>query len=375
VKDIGRETAQPSICIFTKFHPSIGGIETLTDVLARNWTAAGHRVTVVTDVADRPGDSRRFPFPIVRNPGPADLLRLVRGSDLVLHQNISLKMFWPLLFLRRPLVAVHHGTYCGDGRRRPWREAVKVWIARHWAHSASVSRAVKERVGCSGPVIPNCYDDAEFYNAGRPRGKDLIFLGRLVSDKGANVLLDALGKLRQQGMRPTLTIIGDGPERTKLVSQIQELQLEGQVRLAGWQSQKQIASALNEHKILVVPSVWNEPFGIVALEGAACGCVIVGSEGGGLPEAIGPCGVTFPNGDHRRLAAILSKLLANPERLEEFRRAAPAHLVAHRAEDVSAKYLAFFESVLELSPRRALLPSECPLPGCKKSEHLESHVG
>jgi glycosyltransferase involved in cell wall biosynthesis len=235
--------------------------------------------------------------------------------------------------------------------------------------------AVKKRVGCSGPVIPNSYDDAQFCDAGRQRPKDLVFLGRLVSDKGANVLLDALGELRRRGLRPTLTIIGDGPERSRLVSQIQALGLDGQVTFAGWQNQEQIARTLNEHKILVVPSLWNEPFGIVALEGAACGCVVVGSSGGGLPEAIGPCGLTFPNGDHQRLAAILGELLANPEKLDEYCQAAPAHLAAHRAEIVSAKYLDFFEHVLELSAPRTPAPSECRSSGHMKPEHLESHVG
>jgi glycosyltransferase involved in cell wall biosynthesis len=62
---------------------------------------------------------------------------------------------------------------------------------------------------------------------------------------------------------------------------------------------------MNRHRILVVPSIWEEPFGIVALEGIASGCLAIGSEGGGLADAIGACGMTFPNGDSTALAALL----------------------------------------------------------------------
>ncbi len=51
----------------------------------------------------------------------------------------------------------------------------------------------------------------------------------------------------------------------------------------------------------------------MALEGIACGCVVVGSEGGGLKDAIGPCGDTFRNGDAADLARVLGHRLRHPE--------------------------------------------------------------
>ena len=47
---------------------------------------------------------------------------------------------------------------------------------------------------------------------------------------------------------------------------------------------------LNRHEIMVVPSRWNELFGVVALEGMACGCAMLVSDGGGLPDAVGYAG-------------------------------------------------------------------------------------
>ena len=49
-----------------------------------------------------------------------------------------------------------------------------------------------------------------------------------------------------------------------------------------------LVNQLNQSEILVVPSLWSEPFGIVALEGLACGCALLASDAGGLPDAVGP---------------------------------------------------------------------------------------
>lgn len=83
---------------------------------------------------------------------------------------------------------------------------------------------------------------------------------------------------------------------------------------------------------MVVPSLWDEPFKIVALEGIACGCVVVGSKGGGLKDAIGPCGLTFDNGDVAGLTAQLINLLANLDQLTAYRKKAKEHLSITRVK-------------------------------------------
>ncbi len=337
-----------SIAVFTRFYPNVGGIETVAELLAREWVAAGHAVTIVTDVAAAPGDTKSFPFPVFHRPGPSELLRVVRNCDLAVHHNISLKALWPLLLVRKPLVAIHHDRYFPFGvRSRPWRERAKVWIARHWAHNVCISHATRASVGCDGPVIHDLYDCETFRNLEQRRERELVFLGRLVSDKGVDVLLDALSELKRQGITPLLTIIGDGPERADIERRIDRLGLESQVTLLGKRGSDEIVRILNAHRIMVVPSVFDEGFGVVALEGAACGCVIVGADSGGLPEAIGPCGVSFPKRDHRRLATLLAELLLEPARLEKFRAAAPAHLAQHQPFEVAAKYIEVFQKVVQ----------------------------
>src|SRR6202021_2623014 len=98
------------------------------------------------------------------------------------------------------------------------------------------------------------------------------------------------------------------------------------VHFTGYANGHNLARLLNAHRLIVIPSIWQEPFGIVALEGMACGCVPVGSAGGGLCDAIGECGDTFPNGDIEALADILRKLLQSPERQTALRLRAGNHL-------------------------------------------------
>ena len=237
-------------------------------------------------------------------------------------------------------------------------ERAKVWMARYGAKSVCVSEATRQSIGCGGPVIHNPYDDVVFQNFGQPRDKDLVFLGRLVSDKGVNVLLDGLVELKRRGVQPSLTIIGEGPERPNIEQQIRRSGLERQVTLAGQQSRDNVVKILNRHRIIVVPSVFDEGFGVVALEAAACGCVIVGAMSGGLPEAIGPCGDIFPKGDYRRLAEILERLLGDESRLAQYRRGAKEHLRAHQPDIVAAKYLQFFSEVLRGRTRRSIALSD-----------------
>jgi glycosyltransferase involved in cell wall biosynthesis len=210
------------------------------------------------------------------------------------------------------------------------------------ATTICVSRALDLHVQQHSFVIPNLYDDAIFrVDPAAERDRELIFVGRLVRDKGLDLLLRALRVLRGQNLVPKLTVVGHGPQAENLQELTRELGLTGQVEFAGRMAPIDVAAALNRHQILVVPSLWPEPFGIVALEGIACGCVVVGSSGGGLPDAIGPCGVTFPNGDQDQLAKCLGGLLRAPESWRRFREYAPVHLRKHFGALIAEQYLRF----------------------------------
>lgn len=328
------------LLIHTRFYPSVGGIETAASLVAHALAASNVSVTIVTDVRPPSVNKVVFPFVVHYRPSAPKLLRLLWRHDLFIHFNIRLRALWPLLLVRRPFVAVHQGCYViSRAGQRDWRERLKLQIARRSATNIAASHAIARTIGIDCEVIPNPYDPCLFYDGGEEfRDRELIFVGRLVTEKGVRMFLDALHILKQQFLRPSVTIVGDGPERGSLGVAVRRLDLEKQVTFTGVKTQREVADLLRRHKILVVPSLWSEPFGVVALEGIASGCIVVGSDGGGLPEAIGPCGLTFPIGDEQALAEQLAVLLADRARFDQYRAQAETHLAHHRPEAVARRY-------------------------------------
>jgi glycogen(starch) synthase len=342
---------QMKVLLQTRFHPSIGGIETLAEILANEWVGAGVEVVVSTDVSCPPGRRRSFSYPVYHAASWRELFRLVRHADIVAQMNVSLKTIWPVAFAKSRFIAIHNGCYfVSPDRRRDWRQRLKLALARRASANIAVSNSVMRDIGIECEVIPNAYNNDIFTtppnDVARPRPLELVFVGRLVAGKGIDTLLTALAFL-SPALTPRLTIIGDGPERHWLEKRAEVLGIAEQVRFTGACDQTEVAELLRQHEILVVPSLWEEAFGIVALEGAGCGCLAVGADTGGLPEAIGPAGLIFRGGDARDLAAKLRMLLRDPDQADSIRNATPAHLAMHQPAVVAARYLEIFRSVVK----------------------------
>lgn len=327
------------------FYPSIGGLETIISTLAHEFTYLDHEVKLVSQTSAV--DSKDFPFEVIRRPNPKKLLKLTYWSDVYFQACVSLKGLLPLLIIPRPLVVTHQTWYRRSDGSLNWQDNLKNFVT-HFATNIPASHALAESIPAPSTVIPNSYREDIFYEMPEvSRDKELVFLGRLVSDKGANLLLDALAQLKSMGLTPKLTIIGTGSEESRLRQQAQDLEIFNQVNFAGVKVEHELAKLLNAHQIMVIPSLWDEPFGIVALEGIACGCVVVGSEGGGLKDAIGSCGVTFSNGNVEQLAQILFDLLTHPEKLTIYRQKAQWHLARHTSKAVAKAYLKVLEGVIQ----------------------------
>ena len=103
-----------------------------------------------------------------------------------------------------------------------------------------------------------------------------------------------------------------------------------------------LVEELNRHRFMVVPSRWDEPFGIVALEGLACGCIPVVSNCGGLLEAVGECGYSFQSGDAKDLARVLASLSQNKNLEPQLFEKRLVHLKKHSAKVVAERYLEEF---------------------------------
>jgi glycogen synthase len=327
------------------FAPSLGGIETVSALLAEEFVKMGDSVVVITQTADG-SDLTRSAIPIVRAPSASRLRRLTKWCDVFWHNNLSLRTAWPALLLGKPLVVTHQGSYC----RRPVGLDIGLRVKHVLANrvaSVALSRYAATFFKPAPVVIYNPYDADTFQTQVPPAARtlELLFLGRLVSEKGLDILLESMARLRQRELRPQLTVVGSGPEQTNMQDLAKRLGLGDQVQFRGAQSGSELASTLNQHQILIVPSKYDEPFGVVALEGIASGCAVIGSNGGGLPEAIGPCGITFPNGDIGALEKALEQLLTRPEERERLIAAGPKHLTQFQPRLVAQRYRKLFETL------------------------------
>lgn len=327
------------------FAPSIGGIETVSRLLAAEFVRLGHVVKVLTHTSGLSAEDAAYP--VLRRPSLRELVGAIRWCDLFWQNNLSLRTIWPALALRRPVVVTHQGSYCRTPSEIDFVQRLKHFVVQGLP-SVAISQAVAKCFETSSTVIPNPYDASRF-DVGSlvaERRGDLIFLGRLVSEKGVDLLLDALAELRGRGLVPRLTVVGSGPESPALQEMTARLGLGEQVTFVGAKSGAELVALLQWHKVLVVPSRYDEPFGVVALEGIAAGCAVIGSEGGGLPEAIGPCGLTFPNGDVSALAAAVERLLAAPNERKRLLACAPEHLAKFSPAVIAESYLTLFRAQL-----------------------------
>lgn len=132
-------------------------------------------------------------------------------------------------------------------------------------------------------------------------------------DKGVDFLLTALGKLRSNSR---LLIAGDGPARSWLESKAIEERLGNRVHFAGWQSAGQMERLYGSVDLLVCPSVWNEPFGLVGIEAMAHQVAVVAFDCGGIGEWLedGVTGKLGPRKDTERLATLIEEALEDEDR-------------------------------------------------------------
>jgi glycosyltransferase involved in cell wall biosynthesis len=146
------------------------------------------------------------------------------------------------------------------------------------------------------------------------------YVGRLVEEKGIEILLHAVRKLQGPWM---LQILGDGPDRKRLEQMAQWLGVAPRVTFDQKMPSSHLPNYFSGLDVLVLPSLsrsnWKEQFGRVLIEAMACDVITVGAESGAIPEVIGEAGLTFPEGDVDALHDRLQRLLEDTGLRQELR--------------------------------------------------------
>jgi glycogen(starch) synthase len=326
----------------TGFDP-VGGMQSHTGALTRALDARGVRQVVVTT---RPPGAPRvqalgdqatvhrvgLPVPLARQLYALPAARLVHRyaarADIV-HAHVGEDLAAAPIALstaRRhglPLVLTIHmslaHTLQGRGPRALLLRTLGARLERLCARGAAAVVALTPRLAglleadgvpaASVHVVPSGVDPAA-YRPKRARGDRpprVLFVGRLVRQKGVCTLVEAAARLRTPDTE--LLIVGDGPERVRIERRAGRLGVR--VRVLGFRGHRDVPSILADADVLALPSRYEE-LGSVLLEGMQAGVPIVASNVGGIPDALGDAGVLVPPEDPAALARALDDLLADP---------------------------------------------------------------
>ncbi len=157
--------------------------------------------------------------------------------------------------------------------------------------------------------------------------KEVIFVGRIVKEKGVDLLVNAISHLSQIYSHWHFKIIGSPKLGINKFDDFFSKQIQAKIRslnnnvsLLGYVSPEELELIMSRASIIVIPSVWEEPFGLVAAEAMANGVAIISSERGALPEIIQNNGMYIKNFNEKEIISKLEKLMINKILLNEMQK-------------------------------------------------------
>ncbi|MFZ5759356.1 MAG: glycosyltransferase [Thermodesulfobacteriota bacterium] len=206
---------------------------------------------------------------------------------------------------------------------------------------------IQEKCG----FVPNGVDERYFRipleRAGENRPLRILFIGSLLSLKGIDVLIRALGRIREQPW--TLTLVGNGPQWSELQELAGREQVAERVTFRGAVAPEKVAGIMADHHLLVLPS-YREGLPNVVLEAMAAGLAVVASDIDGCRELIddGKSGWLFPPGDVEELSALLRTIVAGSLDLHQAGKWARAELLRRGLtwRNTAERYISLYHNVL-----------------------------
>ncbi len=274
--------------------------------------------------------------------------------------------------LRVPLVVTIHATEAG--RHQGWLpgelsrsiHATENWLTtiadRTVVCSESMRGDVQQLFGLpdSRVAVVGNGVDLQRWPSGRPvaeRDALVVFAGRLEYEKGVQVLLRTVARLRRRVPGVRVVIAGTGTYETELRALATKLRLGRAVSFTGRLDDAGLIEVYQQAAVVAVPSLY-EPFGLVALEAAACGAPLVVSEVGGLAEFAdgGRVALTVAPDSPAALAHELTRVLTDRDLGEKLATAALESVDVHGWEAVAERTCAVYADVL--AERRAGGPAE-----------------
>jgi glycogen(starch) synthase len=269
--------------------------------------------------------------------------------------------------------ATEHGRHQGWVQEYPQSHihAVERWMARSAdavivcsyymrGHVADIFDIDERRIA----VIPNGIDPSEMRPAGdlqalrkefaEPHEKLVLFVGRLVYEKGFQLALEALPSVVEKVENVRFLVAGSGTHEAALKAQAEQLGLSEHGSFLGWIGDDVLHSLYRIADLCVVPSIY-EPFGLVALEAMASGCPCIVADTGGLREVVPlgeRVGLRFNGGDAEHLGVMIERLLVDEQLRERHVTEASEHVLRFDWDDIAQRTRGTYRELRELTPRR-----------------------
>jgi glycosyltransferase involved in cell wall biosynthesis len=163
---------------------------------------------------------------------------------------------------------------------------------------------LSEKVRAKTRVIPN---GIHLHCAKRTEGSKVIYVGRLVPDKGVADLIAALRQIPEV----ELIVVGDGPDRV----QLEALAAGSPATFVGRVPHNRVVDYLSQARLLVLPSYLRDGLPNVILEAMSCGVPVVATNTAGIPDVVihGETGLLYEIGDIQQMAISIRRLFADDE--------------------------------------------------------------
>jgi glycogen synthase len=381
-RDVRPAPASPRPAIVaSNFYPHMGGVEEAVRQLALRQRASGASPLVVTmrwpkslpptDLVDGIEVRRHLFRGAERRPKQFLGAVLTRGAiarrvtaDIRSHdasvvhvQCVGINGWYALRAARRlalPLVVTLQGELTMDASRvYEWsrvlpgllRELLRDADAVTACSAATLAEAQEWSgidLGGRGSVVYNgvSLDDFDVHPAGSPTGRPYVFaIGRLVPQKGFDVLVRAFASAVRDGFPYDLVLAGDGSERASLQALVSDLGVRKRVAFLGATSREDVPALFTGSEFFVLPSL-HEPMGIVNLEAMAARRAVVATRVGGVPELVGDGenGLLVPPGDAAQLSAALVTLAGDRDLARRLGEAGRARAERVDWSDIALEY-------------------------------------
>jgi len=336
------------VLIYSKdFYPSCGGVEDVTFMTCNELTKLGCDVTLITNT---PGEANNhYGFKLIRTPSFFLVIKEYIKCDVFIHEVLSLRMLYPLLFGKKKWVCVHHQVDLPNNFKTRLKK-----IAMRLCHNVAVSKTTAVGYGLKKyKVIYNAYNPNVFYNTNNDMSKrtDFVYIGRLHPDKGLDMLINAYVRLkRDTNMSWKLNIIGGGDclYVEGLKKKVANWGCKDDVVFYGLKSHEEAAVIINRCRVGIVPSTYREAFGLTVLQLIACGCLVIGSDGDGISEVLGGTGLLFKKKSEEDLySAMLRAVNMDDSTYTEYCKAERERVSIFIPQMLGVNYFSFLKSIVE----------------------------